>query len=405
MSFNVYNLTMPIPTPFHPQTAPLNKSHAWREWSGYLAASTYEVIHDREYYAIRNAVALIDVSPLFKYEIQGPQAEQLVNRIMPRDIARCRVGQVKYAAWCDDEGWVIDDGTIARLSPDRFRITAADPNLAWFQDCGYGLEAEVRDVSTDLAALAVQGPKSRQILRLALDGVDLGRLKYYRFAEGRLDDIPLAITRTGYTGDLGYELWIDPQYAGLLWERLMHAGSGYGILPVGMVALDIARIEAGLLLIEVDYKSSRKALIQAHKSNPFELGLGWTVDFSKGDFVGRTALKAVKDQGPEWQLVGLEVDWRSLEALYAAVDLSAQVAGRASRLAVPVYKGGRQIGQATSHAFSPILKKYIAIATIESPFSRPGSTVEMEFTIEYVHHKARATVVRMPFFDPPRKRS
>lgn len=404
-SFNVYNLRMPIPTPFHAQTERLNKSQDWREWSGYLAASQYEAIHDREYYAIRNSAALIDVSPLFKYEIRGPDAVRLVNRIMPRDMRRCRVGQVMYAPWCDDDGWVIDDGTISRLARDRFRITAADPNLAWFQDCGHGMDVEVRDVSTDLAALAAQGPRSREVLKPVLKGVDLDDLKYYRLAEGQLDDVPLTISRTGYTGDLGYEVWVAPQCAGRLWERLMHAGAGYGILPAGMVALDIARIEAGLLLIEVDYKSSRKALIEAQKSNPFEIGLGWTVDFKKEDFVGRRALEEVNRSGPKWRLVGLEVEWQSLETLYAAADLAAQVAGRASRLAVPVYKGGRQIGQATSHTFSPILKQYIAIATVESPYARPGSEVEMEFTIEYVHHKARATVVKMPFFDPPRKRS
>lgn len=396
---------MPIPTPFHAQTQPLNQNHAWRDWSGYLAASNYEAIHDREYYAIRNSVALIDVSPLFKYELHGPEAELLANRIMPRDISRCRVGQVMYAAWCDDDGWVIDDGTISRLAPDRFRITAADPNLAWFQDCGYGMDVEVMDVSTDLAALAVQGPNSREILKLVLDGFNWDQLKYYRLAECQLDDIPLTITRTGYTGDLGYELWIAPQYAGLLWERLMHLGSGYGIVPAGMIALDIARIEAGLLLIEVDYKSSRKALIEGQKSNPFELGLGWTVDFNNDKFVGRKSLQTVKSRGPKWQLVGLEVDWQSLDALYAAVDLAAQVAGRASREAVPVYKAGRQIGQATSHTFSPILKQYIAIATLEAPHAGLGSQVEIEFTIEYVHHKAKATVLQMPFFDPPRKRS
>lgn len=396
---------MPVPTPFHSQTERLNKSHAWREWSGYLAASTYEAIHDREYYAIRNAAALIDVSPLFKYEIRGPEAERLVNRILPRDISRCQVGQVMYAPWCDDDGWVIDDGTISRLAPDRFRITAADPNLAWFQDCGHGMDIEVRDVSTELAALAVQGPKSREVLKTVLDGVDLDELKYYRLAEGRLGDIPVTITRTGYTGDLGYELWVAARDADQLWQVVMHAGSGYGVLPAGMVALDIARIEAGLLLIEVDYKSSRKALIEGQKSNPVELGLGWTLDFKNGNFVGRKALEQAKMRGPKWQLVGLQVKWQSLEALYAAADLAAQVAGRASREAVPVYKGVRQVGQATSHTFSPILKQYIAIATIEATHADPGTQVEMEFTIEYVHHKARATVVQMPFFDPPRKRS
>jgi aminomethyltransferase len=396
---------MPIPTPFHPKTAPLSKSHEWRNWSGYLAAALYEPSHEREYYAIRNSAALIDVSPLFKYEIQGPQAETLLNRILPRDMTRCEVGQVIYSPWCDDAGFVVDDGTISRLAPDRFRVTAADPNLMWFQDCGFGMDVEVRDVSSDLAALALQGPNAREILRHLQDGAELDSLKYYRLVQAQFEDYPLTVTRTGYTGDLGYELWIHPDHAERLWERLVEAGTDYGILPAGMVALDIARIEAGLLLIEIDYKSSRKALIDAQKSTPFDIGLGWTVDFDKKEFVGRKALLSEREEGPRWRLVGLEVDWESLEALFAAVDLAPQVSGRASRSAIPVYKNGRHVGQATSHTFSPILKKYIAIATLERPYAGPNSKVQIEFTVEYVRHRASATVVKLPFFNPPRKRA
>lgn len=396
---------MPIPTPFHPKTAPLSKSHEWRNWSGYLAASLYESTHEREYYAIRNSAALIDVSPLFKYEIRGPQSEALLNRILPRDMTTCEVGQVMYSPWCDDAGFVIDDGTISRLAADRFRITAADPNLAWFQDCGFGMDVEVRDVSSDLAALAVQGPNAREILKHVVAGAELDSLKYYGLAQAKFEDYPLTVTRTGYTGDLGYELWIHPDHAGTLWERLVEAGAGYGILPAGMVALDIARIEAGLLLIEVDYKSSRKALIEEQNSTPFDIGLGWTIDFDKKEFVGRRALLSEREKGSKWRLIGLEVDWGSLEALFAAVDLAPQVAGRASRSAVPVYKDGRHIGQATSHTFSPILKKYIAIATLKRPYAAVHSKVQIEFTVEYVRHRATANVAKLPFFNPPRKRA
>ncbi|HJW90210.1 MAG: hypothetical protein A2Z16_16255 [Chloroflexi bacterium RBG_16_54_18] len=395
---------MPIPTPFHSRTAPLCESHEWREWAGYLAASTYLPTHEREYYAIRNACALIDVSPLFKYEISGPQAEQLVNRIITRDVRKCTVGQVLYSPWCDDDGMVIDDGTVARLAPDRFRLTAADPNLAWFQDCGLGLEAEVEDVSERLAALAVQGPLSRQVLKAIVQGIDLDGLKYYRLAHGQTGEIPLTVSRTGYTGDLGYELWVAPENAGALWDRLMDYGQGYGILPAGMLALDIARIEAGLVLIQVDYKSSRQALIPGQKSSPYELGLGWTVDLSKGDFVGWEALAAEKGRGSQWSLTGLEVGWPSLERVYAEAGLAPQVAGRASRSPVPVYRGGRQVGQATSQTFSPIVKQYIAIATLESRYATPGTQLEVEVTVEYVRKRALARAVRLPFFDPPRKR-
>ena len=397
---------MPIPTPFHSRTSPLCVSHEWRGWSGYLAAAMYEPTHEYEYYAIRNSAAMIDVSPLFKYEIRGPDAERLVNRIMTRDVAKCAVGQVMYSPWCDDDGKVIDDGTISRLAQDAFRVTAADPSLVWFQDCGYGIQAEVVDVSNALAALALQGLNARKILKEIVTGIDLEALRYYHFGQGKAAGLPVTISRTGYTGDLGYELWVAPQDAGPLWDRLMEAGRGYGIAPAGMVALDIARVEAGLLLIEIDYISSRKALIESQKSSPFEIGLGWTVDLDKQEFVGRQALLAEKRQGTSiWQWVGFEVIWESLEGLYASEDLAPQVAGRASRSPVPVYQDGRQVGQVTSHTFSPILKKYIGLGTVQKPYAIPGDLVKMEFTIEYARRQAQARIVKTPFFNPARKRA
>lgn len=396
---------MPIPTPFHSRTAALNESHEWREWSGYLAASLYEPTHEFEYFAIRNAAALIDVSPLFKYEVRGPDALRLVNRIMTRDVARCAAGQVMYSPWCNDDGHVIDDGTLSRLELDCFRVTAADPNLVWFQDCGYGMDVTVKDVSTDLATLALQGPNSRKVLKEVVRGVDLDSLKYYRLAQARVQDVPLTITRTGYTGDLGYELWVAPEYAGLLWDILYEKGQPYGISPAGMLALDIARIEAGLLLIQVDYISARHARIASQKSSPFELGLDWAVNLEKESFIGRKALLEEKQHGSKWKFVGLEVDWPSLEKVYAKEGLTPQVAGRASRSAVPIYKGGQQIGQATSQAFSPILKKYIALGTVEPQFAAPGTPVNMEVTVEYKRRKADAVITKPGLYNPPRKRA
>lgn len=395
---------MPIPTPFHTRTAALCQSHEWRNWVGYLVAGTYEPTHEREYYAVRNSAALFDISPLFKYEISGPDALRLVNRIMTRNIAKCAVGQVMYSPWCDEAGKVIDDGTISRLAENRFRLTAADPNLRWFQDCGFGLDVNVIDVTTHLAALALQGPNARKILKTVARGVDLDQLKYFRLAEATADGFPLTITRTGYTGDLGYELWVAPEHAERLWDLLMDHGHGYGITPAGLVALDIARIEAGLLLIEVDYISAHKALIEAQKSSPFEIGLGWTVALDKGDFVGRKALLAERERGSKWQFVGLDIHWDSLEKLFGAVDLPPLVAGRASRLPVPVYKNGLQIGQITSRTFSPLLKKYIGIGAVKSQYAALGSQVEVEITVEYSRQTGTATIVKTPFFDPERKR-
>jgi aminomethyltransferase len=396
---------MPIPTPFHSRTSALCESHEWRNWSGYLSAGVYEPSHEWEYYAVRNSAALFDVSPLFKYEIHGPDALQLVNRIMTRDITRCAVGQVMYSPWCDDEGKVIDDGTIARLSENRFRITAADPNLRWFQDCGFGLEATVQDVSTDLAVLALQGPQARHILKLIVTEADLDGLKYYRLTPGQADGLPITITRTGYTGDLGYELWVAPEHGERLWDMLMDRGRDYGITPAGLVALDVVRIEAGLLLIEVDYFSAYKALIEEQKSSPFEIGLGWTVAVDKENFVGRKALLTEKKRGSTRQFIGLDIEWESLEKLYAAVDLPPMVAGRASRTPVPIYKHGKQIGQVTSSTFSPILKKYIGLGTVKRESAALGSQLEVEITVEYSRQKATATIVKTPFFDPERKRA
>lgn len=396
---------MLIPTPLHTRTAPICESQEWRSWSGYLAAASYELSHEREYFALRNSAGLIDVSPLFKYEIRGPEALRLVDRIFTRNLRKCAVGQVMYSPWCDDDGHMIDDGTVARLAEDHFRLTAADPNLVWFRDCGFGLDAEVTDVTRRLAALAVQGPNSREVLKRLIQGIDLDRLKYYRLAQGRVGDIPLTLSRTGYTGDLGYELWIDPEQAGAVWDRLVAVGQDFGLLPAGMVALDIARVEAGLLLIEVDYKSSRKARIPAHRSSPFELGLGWAVDLEKPGFCGRRALLEEQRRGSEWQFVGLEVDWPALERLFARAGLPPQVAGRASRSAAPVYAGGRQVGQATSHTFSPILKKYIALATLRSGHAALGTWLDFEITVEYERLRAPARVVKLPFYNPSWKRA
>jgi aminomethyltransferase len=396
---------MPIPSPFHSRTAPLSVSHEWRDWSGYLAASLYEISHEHEYYAVRNSAGLFDVSPLFKYDISGPDALTLVNRVMTRNLARCAVGQVYYSPWCNDDGKLIDDGTITRLAADRFRITAADPNLRWFQDCGFGLQATVRDITSDLAALALQGPKSGAILQEILTGVDLDALKFFHYAEGQVDGFPIGLTRTGFTGDLGYELWVAPQHAERLWDMLLDHGYQYVLAPAGMVALDLLRIEASFPLIDVDYIPAPKTLIKAQTSSPYEVGMGWAVALSKENFVGRKALVAERERGSTWAFVGLEAHWPDIEAHYQALNLTPTLAGRASRDSAPVYRNGEQIGQATSRTYSPLLKKYIALATLKREQAEIGSEVDLELTVEFTRHTVRARVVKLPFFDPQRKRA
>ena len=396
---------MPIPTPFHSRTALLCQTNEWRDWSGYLSAVTYRPSHEAEYFAVRNAAGLLDVSPLYKYEVTGPDAQRLVNRVMTRDLAKCRVGQVMYSPWCDEQGKAIDDGTISRLGETQFRITAADPSLRWFQDVGYGMDVEVRDISTSLAALALQGPSSRAILQNTFKIPELDTLPYYHLLQTEFEKKSLTITRTGYTGDLGNELWVTPEDAPLLWDRLIETGRNYGLLPIGLAALDMLRVEAGLLLIEVDYTSSLHARIPQQRSSPYEIGLGWAVNLSKADFIGKQALLKEKKRGSPRSFVGLEVEWMELEALFGKVNLPPQVAGRASRNPVPLYSNGRHIGQATSLVFSPILKKYLALGTLGTEYLKRGSEIEIEVTVEYQRRRAPAQVSRLPFFDPPRKKA
>lgn len=390
-------------TPFHPRTSVLCEAQNWRRWSGYIVASSYELTHEREYWSIRNSAALFDVSPLFKYRISGPDAARLLDRVLTRDVTTCKVGQVLYTPWCDADGKVIDDGTVARLDDRVFRMTSADPNLRWLHQNAFKLNVDIEDVSDSIATLSLQGPLSREILKQAT-GEQLDGLRYFRLTTARVGNIPVTISRTGYTGDLGYELWVDAQHALAVWDALLEAGKPYQVTPAGMLALDLARIEAGLLLIEVDYVSAHRAVIDSRKSTPYELGLGWTVSLDKAPFVGQQALRVEKQRGPAWQFVGVEVDWVSLENLYAEHRLPPQLPAVAWRTSVPLYGGGRQVGYASSGCWSPLLKKYIALAHLESAYAQPGTPLMMEVTVEHKRKQAAARVAKPPFFEPERKR-
>lgn len=393
---------MPIASAFHERTARLATSLNYRDWAGYYAVSAFETHHDHEYNAIRNACALIDISPLFKYRLSGAGAARLVNRVITRDASRLGVGRVWYTPWCDEDGKVIDDGTVTRIEEEVYRWTAAHPNLRWLITNAAGLDVEVEDITEHVAALALQGPTSRLLLA-AVAGPAVEALRYFRVMQADIGGVPVDISRTGYTGDLGYEIWMPWDRAVAVWDVLVEAGVAFDLHPAGMLALDVARVEAGLLLIDVDFHSSRKALIESQKYSPFELGLGRLVDLAKGPFVGRRALVEEHRRGHARQIVGLELDWPAVEALYEAVGLPPAVAAMTSRVAVPVYKGGTQVGRATSTTWSTTLKKMIALATIDRPQFAAGSRVQMEVTVEGVRHRAPATVVPTPFFNPPRK--
>ncbi|MGA2696595.1 MAG: aminomethyltransferase family protein [Terriglobales bacterium] len=395
---------MPIGTAFHERTFPLCQSLNYREWSGYYTVSVYEVHHEHEYNAIRNASALIDISPLYKYLISGKDATKLVNRVITRDVNKVAVGQVIYCCWCDELGKVIDDGTVTRLEENKYRWTAADPSLRWFKQSAISMDVEIEDISEKTAALALQGPTSGKLLKSVAEA-DVGNLKYFRMTSGKIAGVPVDISRTGYTGDLGYEIWVPWNDAVRVWDAITEAGKRFDLHAAGMLALDVARVEAGLLLIEVDYTSSKKALIPSQRYSPFELGFGKMVHLNKDNFIGKAALEkdAQNKDGVPRQFVGLEIDWIEVEASYEKYGLTPAAPAQASRVPVPVYCGEKQVGKATTTTWSPVLKKMIALASIETDHAELGAKVQMEITIEAIRHKVTARIVKMPFFNPARK--
>jgi aminomethyltransferase len=393
---------LPVGTAFHDRTLALCESLNYREWSGYYTVGVYEMHHEHEYNAIRNSAALIDISPLFKYRVTGRDATKFVNRVISRDINKVSVDQVIYCCWCDPDGKVIDDGTITRLGENEYRWTAADPSLRWFQQNALGLNVKIEDVSEQTAALALQGPTSGKLLH-AVAAANVANLKYFRVTHGKIAGVPVDISRTGYTGDLGFEIWMPWKDAVRVWDKLMSEGEVFDIHPAGMVALDVARIEASLILIEVDYISSKKALIESQRYSPAEIGLGKLVDLKKENFVGRAALASEEKKGPARSLVGLEINWNEVEALYDKMGMAPQVPSMASRVAVPVYRDGKHVGKATSTTWSPTLKKMIALASVAREHSSIGTTLQIEMTVEAIRHTVSAKIVPMPFFNPPRK--
>ncbi len=393
---------MPVGTPFHDRTSALCQSLNYRDWAGYYTVSSYETHHEHEYNAIRNGAALIDISPLFKYLVTGVDAIALVDRVITRDARRLQHGQVAYTPWCNEHGQVLDDGTVTRLAEHAFRWTAAEPNLRWLRQQSAGLDVQIDDVSEEIAALAIQGPTAAALLARVADA-DIEGLKYFRMTSGTIAGADVDISRTGYTGDLGFEVWMKRTDATAVWDAIAAAGHAFALRPAGMLALDVARIEAGLLLIDVDFVSARKGMTAAQIYSPFELGLGRLVDFNKERFIGRDALAIEYAAPPRRRIVGLAIDWTAVERVYDAVGLPPLAQAVASRVAVPVYANSHQIGRMTSSTWSPVMKQMIGLATINASHMAPGSRVEVEHTVEAVRHRVPATVVATPFFNPARK--
>lgn len=398
---------MPIPTPFHPRTSIHNKNLDWKDWGGYFAANSYNVVNDFEYFAFRHSAGLVDITPLFKYKVTGKDASMFLSRIIVKDIRKLKLNQGTYCCWCDDRGMVVDDGTVMRFGENEFFVTAADPSYSWFSRFIKKLDVQIEDITESTCGLALQGPKSRDILKNMCDA-NLDNLKFFWTTDAKADGFDFKISRTGYTGDLGYELWIRNEDALKLFDAVWAAGQDYNIRMAGIAALDIARIEAGLVMNGVDYHSSLHALVPEQMSTPYELGLGWTVNLDREPFIGQKALKAEKKNGSKWAMVGIDINWPDLEALYKKHGLPPHTEAGAWRRSVPIYQSqikSEQIGYATSGTWSPSLKKNIALATIEIDYANPGTEVYFEVTVEHHRERVRAIVGKPQFFNPERKRS
>lgn len=388
--------------------AELCVSHRWKNWAGYYTVCAYDTNPDREYFAFRHAAGLIDVTPLFKYDVKGPDAAAYLSFLTVKDASKLAIGQVTYTCWCDDRGKLIDDGTVSRLGENEFRVTAAEPSYGWFTRYARGFNVTIEDVSQKNAALSLQGPNSREILKKISDA-RMDELKFFRFTktkiEGKGGPMSAIISRTGYTGDLGYEIWVDSADALKLWDSLMVNGRAHGIEAAGLDAMDITRIEAGFIMNGVDYTSANHCLVERRMSTPFEANLGWTVQLERDLFVGQAALQKEKREGSQKAFVGLDISWEEIEALFGEYHLPPEVPTAAWRTSIPVYDfdGREQVGYASSGAWSPTLKKNLALATVSPEHAEPGTQLKFEITVEHKRRQVSATVTKTPFFNPARK--
>ncbi|MEP7202052.1 MAG: aminomethyltransferase family protein [Ilumatobacteraceae bacterium] len=397
---------MVLTTPFHERLAPLNQTQLWSHWSGYLSAVKYQISDKFEYFAVRNSAGLIDTSPLYKYRIAGRDAGKFLGGVLARDIGVCRDGQAQYTLWCDDRGYVIEDGVVIKFAADDFILTSAEPNLAYFQNLiGYD-QVEITDVSTDYASLAVQGPRSREILA-ELDPA-IATLAFFHHGPAKIGNVPVHVSRTGYTGDLGYELWVGAEGAIEMWDTLIEACAGRGVLPVGQSALLMTRIEAGLVLIGVDFHSSRFAFNDHARSTPAELGFAWMfrdLATSTRRFIGRASIeRELADKTSRWKMVGLTIDWRDWDRHFGDAGLIPPKDETPVVYEMMLYDDETsRVGYTTSFMYSPMLQRHVAMARVLPHLAVPGSRVNLEITINHRYHTVAAVVARPPLFNPPRK--
>ncbi|HJU52487.1 MAG TPA: aminomethyltransferase family protein [Acidimicrobiia bacterium] len=394
-----------LTTPFHPRVEAANETGLWSHWSGYLVAEKYQLSEKFEYFAIRNAVGIFDTSPLYKYRIGGADAERFLSGVLARDIRKCRTGQAQYTFWCDDRGFVVEDGVVLRQAADQFLLSSAGPNLSYFSNLiGYD-RVEIEDVSEQVATLAIQGPHSRQVL--AALAPEIEHLGYFHLIDCKIGSSEVVVSRTGYTGDLGYEVWVPAEDALSVWDATVEEGDGHGILPFGQIALLMARIEAGLLLLNIDFESSRFAWNDEHRSTPLELGFGWMLRDLDRDraFIGHRAIKSELEEGTSrWKMVGLIVDWKAYDHMYQRAGLVPPKDHVPITEEFMLYDPDYQrVGYATSFMYSPMLQRHIALARVRPDLAKVGQTVDLEVTVNHRYERVAAHVARLPLFNPPRK--
>ena len=395
-------------TPFHERTSAANDTGLWSHWAGYLAADRYQMSDKFEYFAIRNAAGVFDTSPLYKYRIHGPDAERYLAGVLIRDIRKCRPGQAHYTAWCDDEGWVMEDGVILRLSADEFLLTIAAPNLAYFQGLTAGMSVTIEDVSEEYGALALQGPHARDVLTQLVPEIE--GLGYFDVTPAKIGNAAVTISRTGYTGDLGYEIWVGSDDALEVWDRLFEVAAPYGVIPVGQHALLITRIEAGLILIGVDFHSARFAWNDDQRTTPLELNMGWMLRDLEGDdraFIGRRAIeREIADRTSRWKTVGVVVDWEDWARVHNERGLITPKDHTPVHGGMMLYDADvNRIGYTPSFVYSPILQQHIGIARVRPEHGEVGTKMGLEVTIDHRYEVVDSHVTRLPFYNPPRKTS
>ena len=393
-------------TPFHERTSKLNETGLWEHWSNHIVATRYQMSEKFEYFAVRNSAGLFDTSPLYKYRIAGPDAERFLAGVLARDIRTCEPGHAQYTVWCDDRGFVVEDGVVLRLGRDEFLLTAAEPNLAYFEELVGRLDVEIQEVSDRWAILAVQGPKSRDLLAGLAPAI--AKLPYFGLIATKIGKVPVQISRTGYTGDLGYEVWVSADDALAVWDAVWAASRGRGVIPFGLTALYMARIEAGLVLLDTDFHSSRFAWTDADRTTPIELGLGWMFrDLETDDrvFIGRDAIRReIAGKTSRWKLSGLVLDWREYEQIHDRAGLIPPKNHLPVQDEYYIYDDKlNQLGYVTSQMYSPMLQRHIALARVPLNLTAPGSRVKLELAVSHRYEYFDALVARLPLFNPQRR--